>query len=90
MAEGKRIWWYLGIAFSIPLLSIIISLAKSLIPDVPNSFFKPQYGRNTCFFDCEYFFCYFKLYLKNALIWVCSKKFKKAVLSTLLTCPIRQ
>jgi hypothetical protein len=49
----RRKYWYLGIAIAVPVLSLIISLARNLTPDVPNSFFKPQYGRNTCYFDAE-------------------------------------
>jgi hypothetical protein len=49
--KRRRKYWYLGIAIAVPVLSLIISLARNLTPDVPNSFFKPQYGRNTCYFD---------------------------------------
>jgi hypothetical protein len=51
--KRRRKYWYLGIAIAVPVLSLIISLARNLTPDVPNSFFKPQYGRNTCYFDAE-------------------------------------
>ncbi|XP_063925392.1 uncharacterized protein LOC135139188 isoform X1 [Zophobas morio] len=44
---------YLGIAVGVPAFFMFISLVRNLVPDVPNSFFKPQYMKNNCYFDAE-------------------------------------
>lgn len=42
---------YLGVGIGVPALSLIVSLIRNLTPDVPNSFFKPQYQKNSCYFE---------------------------------------
>lgn len=51
--KNKRLrkMWYLGVGIGVPVLSLIISLSRNLTPDVPNSFFKPQYQKNSCYFE---------------------------------------
>ncbi|KXZ75655.1 uncharacterized protein LOC103314560 isoform X2 [Tribolium castaneum] len=49
----KRKVWSLGVGFLVPLFFLIISLIRNLTPDVPNSFFKPQYQTNACYFEAE-------------------------------------
>ncbi|KAF5292865.1 hypothetical protein FQR65_LT11117 [Abscondita terminalis] len=49
--DRRRLWVYVGIGVLVPILTLGISLVIDLIPDIPTSVLKPEFGQNSCWFD---------------------------------------
>ncbi|KAK4872480.1 hypothetical protein RN001_014509 [Aquatica leii] len=49
--DRKRLFVYIGVGVLVPALTSLISLLIDRIPDIPTSVLKPQFGRNSCWFD---------------------------------------
>ncbi|KAF2898125.1 hypothetical protein ILUMI_08049 [Ignelater luminosus] len=49
--DRRRLIIYSVIGIAVPLLTLIISIIVDQIPDLPNTFMKPHFGRNSCWFD---------------------------------------
>ncbi|KAJ8872066.1 hypothetical protein PR048_025667 [Dryococelus australis] len=51
--ERKVFLYYSLYAWIVPIILIVISLMIDLIPTIPSSYIKPNFGLNKCWFNCK-------------------------------------
>ncbi|KAF5279956.1 hypothetical protein FQA39_LY18177 [Lamprigera yunnana] len=49
--DRKRLYVYIAVGLTFPVLICCTSIGIDLIPDIPSTVLKPQFGRNSCWFD---------------------------------------